>query len=259
MSTVADWFRATLLGIIQGATEFLPVSSSGHLALGNHLVGLNEHELALTVWLHLGTLLAVCWVYRAELIRMARGDFALVRLVMAGFVPTAVIGLIARPVVEGAFESLGFVGLFFLVTAAALVLGEARLRRTSEPQHSVSVVHALVVGVVQSLALLPGVSRSGITIAAALCMGISRPVAAHFSFLLSIPVIAGATAVEVPELWAAAHDLGFAELAIGLAASFLSGLFALRWLLRLVPNRSLLPFAAYCALLGLVVLLLHAA
>lgn len=254
-----ELLEAALLGILQGLTEFLPVSSSGHLALAARALDISGTQLALVTWLHSATLLAVVWVYRAELLRMLRGDRKLVALVAAGFLPTALIGLLARPYVEAAFRSVLLVGICFLVTSAALVGGEWALARCESPRHTMPVRVALVVGVAQALALLPGVSRSGITIAAALLMGVSRPVAAHYSFLVAIPVIGGAFVVELPELFEQGlHGVSVASLSIGFVAAFASGFWALRWLLRVVPSRSLLPFAVYTALAGLVCLLLAA-
>lgn len=254
---LTDTLKALLLGLIQGLTEFLPVSSSGHLALAAHYLGITDTQLGLAIWLHFATLLAVVWVYRGELVRMARGDRRLVLLVMAGFLPTAVIGLLVRPYVQQAFQSVIVAGVCFFVTAAALALGEWALSRRADPRLEMSLTVAVVVGVAQSLALLPGVSRSGITIAAALLLGVARPVAAYYSFLVAIPVIAGAFVLELPELLELpVETLQPLPLGVGFIAAFGSGFWALRWLLRLVAVRSLLPFAFYCALLGSVTLLL---
>ncbi len=248
---LTDTVKALLLGLVQGLTEFLPVSSSGHLALAAHYLGITDSQLGLTLWLHGATLLAVVWVYRAELWRMARGDRALILLVLAGFLPTAVIGLLVRPYVHEAFESTAVVGTCFLVTAAALALGEWTLARCTSPRPQMSLRTAFLVGLAQSLALLPGISRSGITIAAALLLGTARPVAAYYSFLVAIPVIGGAFVFELPQFYAhSTAALRPLPLAVGFLAAFLSGFWALRWLLRLVPARSLLPFAVYCALVG---------
>ena len=209
-----DWLEALVLGIVQGATEYLPVSSSGHLVIAQHLVGLEEPALFFDIVLHLGTLVAVVWYYRRDLVELVLETFAALRnlasghswketlqshpgfrfalLIVVGTIPTAVIGLAFEDTFERLFGSVRLVGLMLIVTGAVLSADASCSRCEGATQPAMTWVDALVIGVVQGVAITPGISRSGITIGVALLLGIERATAARFSFLLSIPSILGA-------------------------------------------------------------------
>lgn len=276
MATRALW-PALLLGLIQGLTEFLPVSSSGHLVVGSHLLPLHEPSLLFDVILHVGTLLPVLWLYRAELAQIVaalgrlvtkRSKAALWRedrglrlavCVAIGTVPTALMGALLEDLFERLFSSPTVVGVTFIVTGGILI--STLIRRgagvAEEPADShlgLTPLRALVVGVAQGCAITPGISRSGTTIAAALLLGIDRTMAARLSFLLSIPAILGAVALHLRKATLA----GGGELAIyvaGATVAAVSGYLALRLLVGLVRRGGMHWFALYLWPLGIAVLI----
>lgn len=284
---VREVLEAVLLGVVQGLTEFVPVSSSGHLVLVPHFLGLRAAGIAFDVALHLGTFGAVVIYFRNELTQLARavlgvGDPVLVAyyrrlgaLLVLASIPIAVVGLLLRDVFEGSFERPTDAAIFLVVTGILLLTGEAvRSRRggfrsattgTDEEQlvgvdpadpegrslDRAGPRHALMIGIGQCIALFPGVSRSGTTIAAGMTAGLTRPAATRFSFLLALPALLGATVVSVPDLAAGEAGYGAPALVAGVAASFASGYLAIRWLLALVARDRLTVFAVYCFVAGI--------
>ncbi|MGB9890849.1 MAG: undecaprenyl-diphosphate phosphatase [Anaerolineae bacterium] len=265
-------FRALFLGLLQGATEFLPVSSSGHLVLIPWLLGWPIPGLAFDAMVHWGTLVAVIayfWRDWAALLRGAgRGlrtrslddpNARLSLLLIVATVPGALAGALLEDFFEGMFARPAAVAGFLLLTAAILTLAEsAWARRISAPDgasralSALSWQDALTVGVAQVVAILPGISRSGATIAAGLGRGLEREAAARFSFLLSAPIILGAGAVQLGKLAQAGGLAGEAPLLVaGFLTALASGLAAAHFLLNYVRRRPLYPFALYCALLGI--------
>lgn len=270
-------FQAIILGIVQGLTEFLPVSSSGHLALVRQLFGLQEPDLFFDASVHVGTMLAVLIVFRADLFNIFRallrtivpGSFKSLRMknhddragrkfarfVAVGSIPTAVIGLIFKTQLADMFASLYLVSAMYFATAAIIWLtrgrgaGGQRITAFSDGK-------ALIAGCVQGLAVLPGLSRSGATIAAGLFLGLDRETAARYSFLLCIPAIIGA------ELLLSSEELFFAEstataavILTGAASSFAVGYLALKVLLKIVSRGKLYLFTPYCLAVGLAALI----
>lgn len=256
-----------ILALIQGLTEFLPVSSSGHLVLANALLGVHEPGIVTEMTLHLGTLLAVVLYYRRDLLTMARSFLPsapaagqtgratgrrLLFLLVVGTVPAVVAGLLLRDRIEALYENPREASYELLVTAGILV-ATAFVRPGRRPMNA---WRSLVVGVWQAAALLPGVSRSGATIAGSLFLGVDRGEAARFSFLLSIPAIAGAALLQVP---AAVREVGAGmapQLIVGFTVSFLIGYATITFLLRIVRGGRFWLFGLYCALIGAVGLLL---
>ena len=243
-------FQAMLLGVVQGLTEFLPVSSSGHLALSQAYFGIDGAGIAVAVLLHAGTLLAIALVFRDGLVRLVRGGFGLFRApstwsddailaakVACATVPGAIVGLTLEDRVEAAFGDPRLVAVLLLATAGILLLTRGRVGGGSD----VGWGHAWLIGLAQALAILPGISRSGTTIAVALLLGIARPKAAEFSFLAAIPLILGSLVLSLPDLGEDAAGGGTAALALGFVTSFAVGWLALIWLVRLVqPGAALL-------------------
>lgn len=260
------WY-AILLGILQGATEFLPVSSSGHLVLIPHIFGWPDPGLALDTVLHLGTILAVVIYFWQDLWRIARAvldslhtrsladpDARLGWYLAAATIPGALGGLLLEDYFEALFGAPRVVGGFLLVTAALLLLSEYAGRKKEHALTEMAWGHALWIGVAQMLAIAPGISRSGATIAAGLLLGYRREEAARFSFLLSVPIILGSGGYQLLKL--ATGEGGGAPLLfslVGLIAAALTGFAAISGMLYLVRRQSLWPFAAYCALLGTLV------
>lgn len=239
-------------GITQGLTEFLPVSSDGHLILVPAFLGIDQPDLATTAFLHLGTLVAVLTYFRREMIRMLgfRTDTDARRLLFAlivGTIPAGVAGLALDAVIEDLYDQLGLVGMLLIVNGVVLLVADRLLggRRQAE---EAGTADALVVGLAQVAALLPGVSRSGTTIAAGLSRKFSRVEAVRFSFLLGIPAIAGAVTFEGLKL---IREGGLhPEHAVGVLASGITGYVAIDLLLRLVGRTGLRPFSVYCLLAG---------
>lgn len=255
-----------LLGLIQGVAEFLPISSSGHLVLAERLLGLSPPGLVCEAALHLGTLAAVLVVFRRDLLDLLgafgpRGSIDRrkeIGFLVVGTVPVVVLGLALRETAAAWFRLPWVVGAGWLATAAMLVAADrvARRARAAAP----SAAGALCIGAAQAVALVPGVSRSGFSIGAGMLVGLRPERAARFSFLLSIPAVAGAAGLS---LWdglqagaAESGDLG--GILAGAAVAFAVGIAALRGLLALVARKRLWLFAAYCAALGATFLTLAA-
>ena len=255
-----------LLAILQGLTEFLPVSSSGHLVLTQAALGTTGPALRLDVALHLGTLGAVLVGYRRDLAQIAR-DVLGGRLRELGLL---FVGLFLRDFVHGLFESVRATAIGLCATSVILLLGERARRRgvareraldapdaPAAPGADVGVLDALLIGSAQSCAILPGISRSGSTIACGLARGLAPQAAARFSFLLAIPAILGAAVLELPDAFGAdaeAGGMGPAALAVGALIAGVVGYAALRALLAFLGRGAFAWFAAYCAALGVSVL-----
>jgi undecaprenyl-diphosphatase len=255
--------EACLLGAVQGLTEFLPVSSSGHLAMVQHFLAPMpaEERLAVDVALHLGTLVAVLVYFRRELVQMARALFgrslngysrSWIGLLALGTLPAALVGVPLRHRIEAAFDSLALVGGCFVVTGCLLFLASA-VRGALRTEEKLGARDALVVGCFQALALLPGVSRAGSAISGALFRRTRADVAAKFSFLLAVPAIAGAELVQGRVLLGISPALR-TPLLLGVVVSAVTGVLAIAVLLRLVRDKKLHWFAYYCWALGGVVL-----
>jgi len=265
--------QAVILGIVQGLTEFIPVSSSGHLVLVPHLLGWEfDHSRAFIfdVLVQWGTLFAVFIYYRKDLTdiavefvnTLAQGKPLATENSRMGWylilatIPAVVVGLLAKDLVESAFASPKMTGLFLLLTAVLLVAAEIagkRNRSTSE----ITWFDAFWIGCSQVLALLPGVSRSGATIAGGMTRNLDRSAAARFSFLMSVPVMLGAGVLAFKDLFALqTMDDFLLPLCVGFFAALVSGYLAIRWLIAYLSKHSLYVFAVYCSLAGCLILLL---
>lgn len=251
MSTSIGYFWAAVLGAVQGVAEFLPVSSSGHLALAAHL-GMGAAAPALfDVLLHLATLLVVVAYFRRTIVWYYRNDQRVLLYVVIASVPTGVIGLLFKKYLEALRLSPALICCGLLVTAVALLLAGLR-RGPAYQMRDLGRFGALTLGVCQALAIAPGISRSGATISGAMLCGIDREDAFSFSFILSIPAVLGAVLLN---LWQAVKAGGFDGIAAGpLALGFLlaagTGFLSLRVLEKLVKKGGLLFFAAYCAVIA---------
>lgn len=250
---------ALLLGLLQGVTEFLPVSSSGHLAIAQHfLAGFSQPGVLFDVLLHVATMGAVILYFRRECLLLATAPFRrddeavlyrrLLLLLVVGSVPTAVIGLLFKDFFEGLFHNLTAVALMLLVTGTLLFLSE-RFRRGTRKEDQLTWSDALLVGTVQGGAIIPGISRSGSTIAALLLKGVDGETAARFSFLLALPAIFGAALLSVGDMTAVAAAEMSSYIA-GMLAAFGAGLLSIHLLLAVVRRKRLFAFALYCWLAG---------
>ncbi len=251
------YWQGLLLGVVQGLTEFLPVSSSGHLVVAEAGLGLTTPGVVVEVALHVATLLAVVIVYRTRLWQLTRDALSgsgsawrYIGLLFLGSIPAALIGFLLADFFERAFESLLLVGVDFAVTG--LILWSTRWIRPSTSRLEPSRSGALGIGVAQALAILPGISRSGATVAAGLWQRVDAVRAAEFSFLLAIPAIMGAAVLQVPHLAAGTESVGFGPLALSFAAALASGVWAIRFLVALLRKGAFHRFAPYCWAIGAV-------
>lgn len=249
--------RAILLGIVQGITEFLPISSDGHLALTQSLLNRwlgttgEGNTLELVLALHVGTLVSIIAIYWKELWQLPRQPWLCGLLVLAT-IPAGFVGLLLKETFEQAFNSPMIAGFGFLVTAVALLAGQ-RAERPRIREQQLTLLQAFWIGCCQTLALLPGVSRSGTTIAAGLSTGLERNASARFSFLMAVPVIGGATLLMVKDVVERGHtNNSWVALVAGAVTAAIVGYFALSWLLRMVTQGRLHYFAFYCLALGIV-------
>jgi undecaprenyl-diphosphatase len=257
---------AVVLGLVQGITEFLPISSTAHLRIAPALLGQPDPGAAFTAVIQLGTLAAVIVYYRTRLVAMARGlvldragaDARLALQVAAGTVPIGVAGLLLKDHVEGPLRSLWVIAAALAVIALVMVAGE-RLARHARTLGEVTYRDAILVGVAQACALVPGVSRSGATMTMALLIGLTRPAAAELSFLLSIPALGAAGVFELDEALAAFRGGSPAPLVVATVVSAVSGYAAIAWLLRYLRTRSFAAFAIYRVALAAVLVALLAA
>lgn len=254
------WYAA-LLGIVQGLTEFLPISSTAHLRILPALLGQPDPGAAYTAVIQLGTLLAVIVYFRRELVAMTRAtlvdrggpDAALAMQVVLGTIPIGIAGLAFKDYIVGPLRSLWVVAAALVVVGLLMGLAD-RLGRQRRTLREISYRGALLIGLAQAAALIPGVSRSGSTISAALGLGLKREDAARFSFLLSIPAIGAAGLFEMKD---AAAELGaeaLPALGVGTLFAFVVGYASIAWLLRFLATRSTLPFVLYRVVVGLLIL-----
>jgi undecaprenyl-diphosphatase len=252
-------FEAIVLGAVQGLTEFLPVSSSGHLVLLQRIFGIDEPTLFFDTMVHAGTLIAVFIALWGDVRNILRRILQpLTGHLVLATVPAALVALFFMGPVEGLFQSGAFLGFSFIATALALLTAEFISGHAFrfKPQAAMNWFDALLIGVCQAIALVPGVSRSGLTLSGALSRRLDRDFSARFVFLLSIPAILGALVLQVAKLafGEAPVAQGLAPLIAGTLSAAVVGFFAIRFMLRIVATRSLRPFALYVAVLGLLVL-----
>lgn len=261
-----NWLQAIILGIIQGLTEFLPVSSSGHLAIGRELLGVEaEGDLVFEVAVHAATVLATIIVFRRQIAGLLRDLFKFkyndgtdyILKIGVSMIPVFVVGVFFKDAVEALFTSLLVVGIALLVTALLLFLSDrsgGKKSDAAEARGGISWMQALVIGIGQALAVVPGLSRSGTTISTGLLCGAKRENVAQFSFLMVLVPILGEAFLDIVGGDMASSSIGVLPIALGFAAAFVSGLFACKAMIALVKKASLKWFALYCAIVGCAVI-----
>lgn len=273
-----ETIEALILGLLQGLTEYLPVSSSGHLAIGSHILGIEaEENLMFTVAVHVATVLSTLVVLGGEIIRLVRGTFGplnagasgLARLnadqrymlnILVSMIPIFVVGIFFKDTVERIFgQGLLVVGCCLLVTAGLLAYSYYGKPRQKE---NISLLDAFIIGIAQAVAVLPGLSRSGSTIATGLILGNNKAHMAQFSFLMVIPPILGEALLDTIKAAkegfnAAFGDLSVMALVVGFVAAFVSGIAACKWMIGIVRRGKLIYFAYYCVAVGAVTLAYH--
>jgi undecaprenyl-diphosphatase len=248
--------ESIFLGVIQGITEFLPISSSGHLVLFSHWLGRMENKVLFDVMLHVGTLFSIVIIFRKELLKLSGGIIRSETLqirkglyILTATVPTAIIGLVGQDFFENLFLEPSYVAGAMLFTGT-LLFTTLFFSHESNPR-SMNLAITFLIGIMQGIAIVPGISRAGTTIATALLLGTSRKEAGEFSFIISIPVITGAAILKVREYLAGgSHEVFNLELFAGMIAAFLAGIMALKILLSFVQSGHLHHFAWYLWLVG---------
>ncbi len=251
-----QWWQILILAVIQGIAEFLPISSSGHLVIVSALFGYQPGELDvadINIVLHLGTLGSILIYYWREILRLLNQDRRVIPLLVLGTIPAAVIGILIKKKFEGLLESAMLAGWMLLLNGTILLLAARRAKGTSK-YNSIGWRETLGIGFAQAFALLPGISRSGSTIAAGLQVGLDQSNAATFSFLLAIPAIAGAVLLELIGIISGdALSTPVSTLLVGAFVSFVVGLFALSLLNRWLQKGRLVYFAYWCWFVGMIV------
>jgi undecaprenyl-diphosphatase len=249
-----ELLSALILGIVEGLTEFLPISSTGHLILAGDLLGANDERWSVfNIVIQTGAMLAIVWEYRARFFKL---DVQLYRNLIVAFIPAAVLGLLFSKVIKSYLFHAVPVALAFIVGGVIILLVEKKsLKPRVDSTQSMTWLDALKVGIAQCFALIPGTSRSGATIIGGMLFGLSRKAATEFSFFLAVPTLMAAGAYDVWKNRAilTSNDLGI--FAVGLAAAFVSAFVVIRWLIRYVATHDFKPFAWYRIVFGAVVLL----
>lgn len=249
--------EALILGAIQGFTEFLPVSSSGHLVLAQHFLHITDSTLAFDIFIHFTTLLAVIIYFRKTIAEITKKEL---QLLAVGTVPAIFVGIFLKDLIEGAFNSIAYVSAEMIITGVICLLINRKLQeRSSDTKvtllHDISFKQALIIGLGQAIAISPGISRSGTTVLVALKQNIAREQAFHFSFLLVIPAILGASILELYSIFnnpGSASGISPSSYIIGGIAAFIVGLGSLKLFEYVMKEAKIQYFGVYCIILGIV-------
>lgn len=263
-----NWLEALILGVIQGLTEFLPVSSSGHLEIGQALLGTSgEENLSFAILVHTATVLSTLVVFYREVAQLFRGTFTTLRWnaekdyvakILVSMIPVFIIGMFFKDEVEAFFgNGLLLVGICLLITAVLLALSEWLQKKRQGTGHEVGYKDAIIIGIAQACAVLPGLSRSGSTIATGLLCGVKKESVAQFSFLMVLIPILGESLLDLVDIiqGEASTGLEFLPAIVGFVAAFVTGCFACRFMIEIVRRQRLIWFAVYCAIVGSVAII----
>lgn len=258
-----SWWEALILGIIQGLTEFLPVSSSGHLEIGQALLGTaGEENLTFAIVVHAATVLSTLVILWREVAQLFRGTFTTtkwnneknyVAMILVSMIPVFIVGMFFKDKVEALFgHGLLLVGICLCITAVLLYLSEWLSKRRTDGGHEVGYKDAIIIGCAQALAVLPGLSRSGTTIATGLLCGVKKESVTKFSFLMVLIPILGEAFLELLDILSGevTSTLGIVPMLVGFLAAFLTGCFACRFMIDIVRRQKLIYFAIYCLCVG---------
>lgn len=259
-----SWLEALILGIIQGLTEFLPVSSSGHLEIGQALLGTtSEENLTFAIVVHTSTVLSTLVILWKEVAQLFKGTFTTLKwnedknyvsMILVSMIPVFIIGMFFKDTVESLFGSgLLLVGICLCVTAVLLYISEWLSKRRAGEGHEVGYKDAIIIGLAQALAVLPGLSRSGTTIATGLICGVKKESVTKFSFLMVLIPILGEALLELLDLLSGevVSSLGLLPIIVGFVAAFLSGCLACKFMINIVRRQKLIYFAIYCLCVGI--------
>lgn len=252
-----DILQGIILGIVQGLTEFLPVSSSGHLILFKKLFGIDQEQFGLTfdIALHFATLIAVFVVFWPDIVAILKKPVQkLTGLLIIATIPAVFVGLFLDDYIEEISQSGGFLGFAFLFTAALMFFSQ-KIPSKSKNLDMMKYSDAAVIGLMQGVAVMPGISRSGSTTSAGLIMGVEKAASMRFAFLMSIPVILGSAVLGVKDVVTNPEPINWAPVLAGMLAAGVSGYFAVRFMLNFFKKRSLNIFSVYVAILGILILI----
>ncbi len=257
-----SWIEALVLGIIQGLTEFLPVSSSGHIEIGKALLDVEiEENVLFTVVLHAATALSTIFVFRKDIVSIIKGlfkfknndDFKFSLKIVLSMIPAAIVGVIFEDQIDEFFSGrISLVGGMLIVTAILLLLAD-RAKNTTK---RVDFLHSIIIGVSQAIAILPGMSRSGATISTSVLLGVDKGRAARFSFLMVVPLILGKMGKDIMDGAFSSGIENITPYIIGFAGAFVAGVLACTWMIKLVKNSKLIYFSIYCLIVGVLALVL---
>jgi len=253
--------EAVISGVVQGITEFLPVSSSGHLVILHHYLGIKEPQILFDIFLHVGTLLATVVFFWKDIISIGREGGKLGLLLLTGLVPTGIIGLLLHNFAERSFVNVHLVGLMLIITGLWLLAASIRPGKNLPVKNSrwpgFKFWQALVIGISQGIAVMPGISRSGATIATGLLCGVEKETAARYSFLLSIPAIIGVVLLKLNTGSIEHINIGIVPLLFGTVTAAVVGFFSIALLLSILKRWKLYVFSIYCFAIGLAVLIIR--
>ena len=257
-----DIINAIILGVIQGVTEFLPISSSGHLEIAKAILGedsVGKKSMLMTVVLHFATALSTIIIFRKDLLEILKGlcqfknndAFQFSLKIVLSMIPAALVGILFSTEIEGLFGGeLSLVGGMLIVTGLLLLLAD----KAKASEKKLTLKDAVLIGVSQAIAILPGISRSGATISTSVILGVDKEKSARFSFLMVVPLIFGKMAKDLFSTEIAKNELHILSLLIGFTVAFITGIFACKWMIKLVRNSDLKYFAYYCFSLGGIVI-----
>ena len=247
-------WQAVVLGVVQGITEFFPISSSGHLVVMQALLGFKEPKLTFDIFLHIGTLASILIFFRKDILALSRNKRLLILIAIAS-VPTFLIGFFMKDAVEGLFGMPGVAGSMLVITGIFLIISAVFSGR-NHPEKKAGILSSLIVGTAQGIAIIPGISRSGLTIGSGLLCGFGKDSAVRFSFLLAIPAILGATVLQIFKIGEGIAGNEMLCFMTGAIAACITGIAAIKILINIVKNNRLQFFGVYCILAGVVVLIL---
>jgi undecaprenyl-diphosphatase len=251
-----------ILGLTQGLTEFLPISSSGHLVIGKHLLGLSAPGAIIEIILHFGTFFSIILYYRTYLLELLLDAYSnnsgesrkIIGLILISIIPAGVIGILFDDYIEKLFNNMYLVGINLIITG--VILFSTRFTHKKTKQSSLTITKVIIIGIAQAIAILPGISRSGITISTALFLGINEKDAARFSFLIALPVLFGASILKIKDAIAFSVDISTLNIFTGFLFSLITGYICLSILVNILNKKKLWLFSFYCIFIGILIFFL---
>lgn len=250
--------QAIISGIVQGITEFFPISSSGHLAILHALFSFKQPMLAFDVFLHFGTLISIVVFFRKDIVNMLQKDRALLKFIIIGSIPTFIIGILFKDIVESFFTMPWLIGFFLVLTGIFLLFASFsamywKIVRRTRP---LGMANSIIIGIAQGISVIPGISRSGTTIGTGLIAGLNEEVALKFSFLMALPAVLGANLLKARQICGNLISIEAVPFIAGAVAAMLTGFFAIKVLFGILRKNLFFLFGIYCILMGSAVIIL---